>query len=672
MPVNKGLEAYSFFQPVNDSTAQADSSDIADSLSAGLLKSEVTDTLRNIYSQGYLSVSDHGVIFKKETLRKNDYRYSGDLFKYTLAGFVYDLGSFGQPNEISIYGKGFQNISFTADGISANNMITNSYDLYNLQSENIDSLEIMPLPRGFLYGVYNNPVTAAIYTIDTVSYIPHSRIRFFQAPENETYFDASFGAYIFKKLNFSFDAVNSRVSSRFDNSNYGGWKVSTKLRYMLSNKINFTAGYNYIKTETEFNGGSAAASKEFVNYDNLLENVLYPTTPVLGEVFSSRYQKLTQHNLYLKMLTRFLKDFPAELTLYRLSSNTEFRQNERTELPDIPVIINDNKYTALGLAFKQDINLEPIKLKLISNYESVKYDTGIPEVNNTLKSFSVGGSASINLFEEKLTPSFFTKYLNYDGNSYSGAGADVNFRFTEALNFYAGYSEFERQQNPLSADINNNISSPIIQKIKSYEIGLKLNSSQLYGSASYFSTKNNNDLYYIADRGPGTIITNEVSQYFVKASALAGISLNMNFRFWKLLLESNSSYYLNHDREKLTLPQYSLFSGIYYVDTLFNANLKLKAGFNFYINGSQNYFSYDFERSIRFQYENTGTVIKLIKEETSDISYQLDLLITGQFQDEAILYITFENLLGYNYYIVPYFPKQPRSLRFGISWEFLD
>lgn len=671
-PINKGLYAHSYFTTVNDTTVASDSLNIPDSTAVDSLTAAIKDTLIPVYAAGLLSAKDHGKIFTKTELQKNDYRYAGDLFKYIPAGFVYDMGSLGQPNEISIYGKGFQNISYLNDGINFNNRITNSFDLYNLQSENIDSIEIVPLPKGFLYGPANNPVTVAVHSIDTVSYVPHSRIRFFQAPDDETYIDASFSAYIMKKVNFSFNVTNSSVSSRFDNSNYGGWKAAAKLRYMLSSKLNFVAGYNYVRTETELNGGAAAENKDDINYDNILGSVVYPTATVSSQVFSSRYQKYTQHNLYLKILGNFYENSQTDLTLYRLFNKTEFRQNERTSINEIPVILNDNEHSTTGLALKQNLYLSPLQVQAISNLESTKFDTEILTGDKTVESFSLGGIASLNLLNNNMIPSFFTKYLNYDSGSFYGMGADINFRFADIINFYGGYSEFERQHELLLGGFNKNLKEPVEQKIKSLEIGTKINSNIFYGFASFFNTKNDNELFYTIDRSADTVKTNEASGYFTKETGLTGINLNMNLRIWKLLISSNSTYYFDHKEEKLTLPEFTLFAGVYYIDTLFNENLKLKAGINFYMNGSQNYFTYDFEKNLRIQYANTGSAVTLINNEISDVSYQLDLFVAGQFQDSAILYITFENVLGKDYYIVPYFPKQPRALRFGISWDFLN
>lgn len=666
--MDNGLEAHSFSFFNQDSLLLADSTAVPDSLIADSTLTVERDSLIPVYTKGFLSAGYHGEIITKEKFQKEDYRYAGDLFKYSVPSFVYDLGWLGQPNEISIYGNGFQDISYLVDGVNFNNRITNSFDLYKIQSESIDSTEVVPLPKGFLFGSYNNPVTVSIYSNDTVSFTPHSRIRYFQAPEDETYFDASFSGYLFSRVNFSFEMTNSTVSSRFDNSSSGGWLVSSKLRYMLSNKMNFVAGYKYVKTETQLNGGSTAQNKNEINYDNLLETVLYPTS----SNFSSRYQKYNQHNFYLKLLANFIEGAETDISFYYLFDKTEFRQNERTAIKEIPLIINDNEFKTAGVSLKQDLSISLIKLQILSSYESTKFNTGFLYNGKSVNNFSFGGSAEFNLINGMLIPSFFSKYLKYDGINSYGAGADINFKLTPVINLYGGFSAFERQTSLLINDINNNPIPPIQQKINTYEAGIKLNHNSIYGSASFFNSKNNNNLFYTIDKTTDTLLINEASGYFTKETNTGGINANINFRFWRLLVSANSTYYFDHDKEKLNLPEFTFFGGVYYIDTLFKTNLKLKAGINFYMNGSQNYFTYDFQRNLQIQYANTGSSITLINNEISDISYQLDLFVAGQFQDSAILYITFENVLGNDYYTVPYFPKQQRGLRFGVSWDFLN
>ena len=53
-------------------------------------------------------------------------------------------------------------------------------------------------------------------------------------------------------------------------------------------------------------------------------------------------------------------------------------------------------------------------------------------------------------------------------------------------------------------------------------------------------------------------------------------------------------------------------------------------------------------------------------------SGQLDFHVAGTIQKVATLFFAWENLLGSNYYLSPYYPVLPRNIRFGITWEFLN
>jgi len=53
-------------------------------------------------------------------------------------------------------------------------------------------------------------------------------------------------------------------------------------------------------------------------------------------------------------------------------------------------------------------------------------------------------------------------------------------------------------------------------------------------------------------------------------------------------------------------------------------------------------------------------------------SFQLNLFLSGTIQERATIFVTLENVLDSEYYIVPYFIKQPITLRFGVSWLLYD
>ena len=91
----------------------------------------------------------------REIINKLGYRYTGDLFSTAGFGLLKDKGLIGQQNELALYGNRVGDIGFFSDGILNNNRYTNILDLNFIQNELIDSIEILPLPRGFLYGPDN-------------------------------------------------------------------------------------------------------------------------------------------------------------------------------------------------------------------------------------------------------------------------------------------------------------------------------------------------------------------------------------------------------------------------------------------------------------------------------------------------------------------------------------
>ena len=176
----------------------------------------------------------------------------------------------GQPNETFVYGVGAGGISFMEDGVLWNNRFVNALDLNEIQSEDIDSIEIVPSPRGFLYGPYNNPVTINFIMKDFLSPEPYSRIRYYEGPDGEAMFDGKFSARIAKKWNMSFQLTHRKTDSTFANNEFSMWQANTKLKYYLSNSINISAIYSYVDNDVGLNGGVDVDSIANVTNDNAL------------------------------------------------------------------------------------------------------------------------------------------------------------------------------------------------------------------------------------------------------------------------------------------------------------------------------------------------------------------------------------------------------------------
>ena len=62
----------------------------------------------------------------------------------------------------------------------------------------------------------------------------------------------------------------------------------------------------------------------------------------------------------------------------------------------------------------------------------------------------------------------------------------------------------------------------------------------------------------------------------------------------------------------------------------------------------------------------------LVNYSSVPASFQLDLFLAATIQKSATIFVTLENILNTEYYIVPYYFKQPITLRFGVSWLMYD
>ena len=210
------------------------------------------DSLIPIQGQPLTEVS---TIISRNTFLFENYRYTGDLLRSFNLNFIKDLGFIGYPNESFIYGVGNNAVSYMLDGVLWNNRYTNSLDLNQVQSEDIDSIEIVPSPRGFLYGPYNNPVTVNFITRDFISHEPYARIKYYQGPNAEAMIDGKFSALLAERWNLSFEVTNRSIDSTYTNTEFSFWKINAKLKYFLSNSVNITGWYYYVDTKQGLNGG---------------------------------------------------------------------------------------------------------------------------------------------------------------------------------------------------------------------------------------------------------------------------------------------------------------------------------------------------------------------------------------------------------------------------------
>ncbi|MEW6195214.1 MAG: putative porin [Bacteroidota bacterium] len=654
------------------------------------LKTSTTDSTKIIQKEKFfplktISYNNYKEAYftqRKEKLNYTDYRFTGDYFSQSPFGFVRDLGTIGQPNEMFIYGQGFNNLSFLSNGIDITNRLQNSFDLSLYQSESIDSIEVFSLPQGFLWSHNNNISTTNFVVKDFTTNRPYSRIKFYQAPNEEGMFDGIFSSNFGQRLSTLFEITNQSTDFRFSNSDYSLWIGSARMRYLLSNKVNISFSYVYSQTDQQLFGGVDADSIRNSYTPEQFNEVLF--SPDAAPVrYSDRYQKIKNHNFSFGFSVQPFDNSFVELLLYSQSNLTEFRQNEsKSSRSRTATIINNNRYETYGAKLQfvhstlfinfLSVNLfEENKLRSLGNY-----------TNRSLSDFSTANRFTFFPDSQFISASVFGKYLNYDGENNLGFGADGFINLTETIKVYGGFSSFEKPRSIfefipriiIADDLMTD--SPSIGKSKNTNLEFKLifKSNLLNFSLGYFSQSQKDKLISAIVKQDSS--KKDQAVYFDKKNlSLNGFNLNFNFRIWKLLISSNTNYYFNNNnRSEFGLPEFTSTGGLYYIDTLFKSNLKLKTGINYYSIGSRNQIYFDFEKGISTPYlvDNYYNSAVVNSFEYFSPEFQFDFFLAGEIQDRAIIYFVFENILNNQYFVVPYYPKQERGLRFGVAWEFLD
>ncbi|MFO7526013.1 MAG: hypothetical protein R6W68_11225 [Ignavibacteriaceae bacterium] len=578
---------------------------------------------------------ENSFVIERKLFLRNDYRYTGDLIEPFQFNFIRNLGTPGQANETMIYGVGFNGISYLQDGILINDRRLNLLDLNLVQSEDIETIEILPSPRGFLHSPFNNPVTVNFITRDFIPAQPYSRIKYYQGPYGEAMVDGSFNAFFTKNFQFSFDVTNRKYDSSYANTAFSTWQAKVKAKYFFNNNFHLTASYNYVTRTIGLWEGVNRDS--IVSLGSSLEELLYE--PDFAPVYSP-FKKTDDliHFSSLRLTSVQSENSRTEFILYQSFKEMKIENNSYAEL--------DN--STIGVNLNQHITFSPLSIYIKGDYERNMFENWIKfrsdsyfiqsYSKNFLNLYSFSGSASINIIDN-FVPSVFYKSSNSSFKSVesnnnsvsSGFGADLIYKPINNLSLYVGYSLFDKTY--LEDD-----------KTKSFEMGITYKTENIFSDLKYFKRDNSNFYIQSLQEFDGRVANFNFN----------GIALSANLRYWYLQFETSSSSYFANKGELNSVPDYSFSGGLYFRGNLFEDNLNLKTGLNFTYTGEINHIT-----------DQYGLLIV-------DPSYRLDFILSGEIRKAAIIYFTIENILDREYYITPYYPMPGTSIRFGLAWEFLN
>ncbi len=328
----------------------------------------------------------------------------------------------------------------------------------------------------------------------------------------------------------------------------------------------------------------------------------------------------------------------------------------------------DNYSRSLSSTFLHNFSVKNFSSSVNAGYEKLdlKIDEIFPkaELNNYYASISV----QYNILNESITPSVYGKYSYFNKQAAIGFGSDISFEPIKNLNILLGFSNFDKPLSPIESQYLDAIEIPSHQVLftsinfgrKNYKAGLSFfNITSKNNTLPVFNSETNSD---------------DLTYVFDDKSISSGINFNSNIEFWNILTTTNVNFYWQNESQFETQENIlSINAGIFYVDTLYNDNLNLKTGFIFKLFDNPNYSIYNFQHMRSASYSIVDEAInKLSLQSVLNDKMRVDFYLAGRIQDAATFYFIYENILGNNYFIVPYYPMPEGGMRIGISWDFLD
>ncbi len=612
------------------------------------------DTIFPIDYSGFLK-SKENIVLKKNV----EWRYYSDLndffYNHSIAYLNRNIVP-GNLSEIYFYNEGYGKTAFLENGFPLNAKFSSAFDLSKFQSESVDSIEIFPLPVGFLYDNENN-YSVNIITRTNIPLLPFTKIRFIQGPNSQGLIDAIYNAYLFPKFSFSFELTNNDVDSSFVNDYASAWKLLLRGRYLLSNKINLISSFRYFDNYYRLNGGVNKINSDTTGVDPFDEVFAQPN-------FKDRSKHDRGYQFNIKVLAKLFVETKTELNIYFNNLNSIYRQNQENKIINEKSFFAETSEWARGVSFRHNFELRYFDIELLSNFESTNFISPLFKNRQVINSFSFAGLNRFKLFNKKVLPSLFYKYLVHDNIGFIAFGGDLKFK-NKNISVSASSSFVEKPYLSFEKKLSNeNLQKG--EKNFLTEIQVNYTTPTVNLNLKYFFANKKDVLTGVAQINK--LNNSDIFRFIKTDYSISSLGFNSNFKMFDFTLETMLKYNFN---KHFFEPEFNSRVALFYENIFFNNNLEFQGGIEFFLKGKQNYFSTDYflMRSFYLVETESKKINDLFNSSLKE-KFILNLFFTGRFQKKAIVTLKIENLLANKYFTYPFSYAPGFGVRLGISWEF--
>ena len=572
--------------------------------------------------------------------------------------FGSDPSSVGQYFPLIMRGSGLRSTVVLVDGRPITDPASGIYNLSLFPMDMADRMEIVTGPRSFLYGSGGAGGAINLVTRTRSSRIPFTKIRYEEAGYNHTYSAGSFNQNLTRRANLSLAYQYLGTDGRFFNTPDEQWNIGGDLRFHLLPRLSLIVSEHYAQTQTGLWGGINYPATGFQYSFIGQEAIPYSTVA---------YEKLTRHDVDLRMIGMFLPDSTdlTTLSVYYSSNLREFRDEESKTLNGGTDIRQDQRSSWLGARLQQAATLDSQHLSLAVDAEVRRV-----EESPTLGALKNSSFSAWGMDDMDLTPSLrvaaYARWELFRGENITGAGADVRLRGPGGLTLLGGISVSRRA--PTYAELFWTDSTvardgPITtERHRLIEAGIEWVDT-VHGHVRFTIGHRTIDNPILTAPFNGSGMFPGVRIYNGSRISTLTAELSLQVRLFHFVqIDGSGTYMLRHDVSGAVMNDYPQFwgdGGIYLAGTFLGDKLDLKAGVHSRI--TTRYSGYFFSPPALFMVPNTITPLGM--------GSTMDLVAVAHI-GSAYVHILWENLTSTTYFTSPFTPALDRTLRFGISWEF--
>ncbi|HOP50920.1 MAG TPA: TonB-dependent receptor [Ignavibacteriales bacterium] len=594
----------------------------------------------NSYSSTNIKISDKNA---------HNYKFLGDLLSKKNNVYIGDLGNYGQPYSINVNGVFNNLITYMLDGVEVNDPIHNNFKILMLQSTSLDQIEILDTYKAFIYSNNNSLSAINFKTNYLLPYKPKTIVKYTQSSGEDAQLETSFFSLINDKLyfNFNLSSQNNETDNTTIRNNSNYWKINPIFIYKFDNYNQIELNYKYNQAKLELNGGIDVNTitnnfqPEYfktIFYDNNLSPIIYKSlsSTTYDNILSSKYLFQTEN---LNTSTNFLY----------YNSNLQYKNNNSKI---------SEKFKMFTLSNEMEYFIDDYEIFYKANYRHNQI-----ELDNKYKNDEYSLSALLKRNFNFFNFSIFSKYNKTNNSSFS-YGLDFAYN-PEKLLFKIGYSKIQNyQSSKFYYLIHSKISNyePINNSANVFSLNIKFQIDKFYNN---FQTD-----YLTLDKYQHLVAKNYNLPY--DTLTLKNYNLNiLNFNnysqisFANFMISNNFSFniYKNKDITLNIAPKIRDNFTILYFNSAYNGKLNFKTGIevNYFTKTDFVYYDYFNQTNIFDGYENYFL--------TSDPKLCINLFLNANIIKKFTLTFTIDNLLDYNYTIMPNFPIYGRNYKLGIWWE---